>query len=249
MNPAASMVEARNLGKTYPEGKVVALTDISFTVAKGEFISIIGPSGCGKSTLIKIIGDIIEPTAGSVTIDGLDARQARLNGKFSFVFQNPVLLPWRTVLENVTLPLEIIRDGARDPGDLLKMFGLEGFEKRYPAQLSGGMKQRVALARALTFNPQVLFMDEPFGAVDELNRAVLNLDLARIWQQIGVTVFFVTHSISEAVFLSDRVFVLSARPARLKDIVPISFPRPREKALQETEPFQAIVKALREKLG
>jgi len=242
------MVEARNLGKTYPDGRVVALRDISFSVTKGEFISIIGPSGCGKSTLIKIIGDIIEPSEGSVSVDGLDARQARLKGKFSFVFQNPVLLPWRTVIENVTLPLEIMHDGVRDPGVLLRMFGLEGFEPRYPSQLSGGMKQRVALARALTFNPQVLFMDEPFGAVDELNRAVLNLDLARIWQQIGVTVFFVTHSISEAVFLSDRVFVLSARPATLKDIMQIPFPRPREKHLTETEPFQELVKCLRKKL-
>ncbi len=242
------MVEARNLGKTYPDGKVQALQDISFTVAKGEFISIIGPSGCGKSTLIKIIGDIIEPTEGSVHVDGLNARQARLKGMFSFVFQNPVLLPWRRVIENVCLPLEILHAKARDPRDLLRMFGLEGFEDRYPSQLSGGMQQRVALARALTFDPQILLMDEPFGAVDELNRAVLNMDLARIWQQISVTVFFVTHSISEAVFLADRVFVLSARPARLKEIVPVPFPRPREKQLKESEQFQTIVKSLREKL-
>ena len=244
----AQMVEVKNLGKTYPRGKVVALQDISFTVAKGEFISIIGPSGCGKSTLIKMLGDIIEPSEGSVQVNGFNAREARLKGLFSFVFQNPVLLPWRRVIENVSLPLEILHNGTRDPGGLLQKFGLEGFEDRYPSELSGGMKQRVALARALTFDPQVLFMDEPFGAVDELNRAVLNQDLARIWQQIGVTVFFVTHSISEAVFLSDRVFVLSARPGRLKDILQVRFPRPREKQLQETEEFQEIIKCLRQKL-
>lgn len=242
------MVEVKKLGKTYPRGKVVALQDISFTVAKGEFISIIGPSGCGKSTLLKIIGDIIEASEGSVNVDGLEARQARLKGMFSFVFQNPVLLPWRRVVENVSLPLEILHKQTRDPRTLLRMFGLLGFEDRYPAELSGGMKQRVALARALTYDPQILCMDEPFGAVDELNRAALNLDLARIWQEIGVTIFFVTHSISEAVFLSDRVLVLSARPGRLKNTVSVPFSRPRERGIQETAQFQEIVKCLRQEL-
>ncbi len=242
------MVEVNNLGLVYPAGKVHALDNISFTVAKGEFISIIGPSGCGKSSLIKIIGDIIEPTEGSVRVNGFTAHEARLKGMFSFVFQNPVLLPWRRVIENVSLPLEILQKEARDPRDLLRKFGLQGFEDRYPAELSGGMKQRVALARALTFNPQILLMDEPFGAVDELNRSALNLDLVRIWQEIDVTVCFVTHSISEAVFLSDRIFVLSARPAYLKDVLQVPFPRPREKHLQETKEFQEIVKCLRQKL-
>ncbi|MCE5228562.1 ABC transporter ATP-binding protein [bacterium] len=248
MTAHEQIVEAVNLSKTYPDGKVQALKDISFSVAKGEFISIIGPSGCGKSTLIKILGDITEPSMGTVRVNGLNARQARLKGMFSFVFQNPVLLPWRRVIENVSLPLEILHNGTRDPNSLLRVFGLEGFENAYPAQLSGGMKQRVALARALTFNPKILLMDEPFGAVDELNRAALDLDLARIWQEIGVTVFFVTHSISEAVFLADRVFVLSARPARLKTVLNISFPRPRNKELQETEPFQEVVRCLRKEL-
>lgn len=242
-----NMLEVKNVGMVYPGG-VRALDDVSFEVRKGEFVSITGPTGCGKSTVLKIIGDLIEATEGRVKVNGMDAHKARLKGMFSFDFQNPVLLPWRTVLENVALSLEIMHNEARDPRELLRMFGLRGFEDRYPSELSGGMKQRVALARALTFNPQVLLMDEPFGAVDELNRAVLNLDLLRIWQEIGVTILFVTHSISEAVFLSDRVFVFSARPARLKDIVPVTFPRPREKSLQETEPFQAIVKSLREKL-
>lgn len=242
------MVVAQDVTKSYNRVKILALKDISFTARKGEFISIIGPSGCGKSTLLKIIGDIIEPTHGTVQIDGIDAREARFKHTFSFVFQNPVLLPWRTVLQNVNLPLEILHQPARDPESLLAMFGLKGFENRYPSELSGGMRQRAALARALTFDPKVLLMDEPFGAVDELNRDVLNLDLARIWQQIGVTVFFVTHSISEAVFLSDRVFVMSARPGRLKQIIPINFPRPRFNDLKESEQFQSIVKCLREML-
>jgi NitT/TauT family transport system ATP-binding protein len=248
MNAALPMVRAKNLSMIYPDGKVAALRDVSFTVAKGEFVCIIGPSGCGKSTLIKLLGDILEPTAGSVSIDGLDARRARLAGKFSFCLQNPVLLPWRTALANAQLPCEVMRNGARDPRELLRMFGLEGFEDMYPSQLSGGMKQRVALARALAFDPEVLLLDEPFAAVDELTRAALNRDLMRIWQQIGVTVFLVTHNIIESVFLASRVFVLSARPGSLKDIVEVPFARPRVTPLSETGPFQELVKRLREAL-
>ncbi len=250
MSADSAMVEVVNVSKSYNSGNgvVQALSHISFSVAKGEFVSIIGPSGSGKSTLIKIIGDILEPSEGTVTVAGLDAHEARQKGIFSFVFQNPVLLPWRRVMENVRLPLEILGRQSRDPAHLLEMVGLAGFENRYPKELSGGMQQRVALARALTFDPQVLLMDEPFGAADELTRDSLNNQLLGIWQKIGVTILFITHSISEAVFLSDRVIVLSPRPAVVKEMLEVRFPRPRENPLKETPPFQEVVKFLRERL-
>ena len=244
------MVEVKNVGQTYlsKAGPVPALRDITFSVSKGEFISIIGPSGCGKSTLIKIIGDIISPSEGSVFVHGLTARDARMKGMFSFVFQNPVLLPWRRVRENVSLPLEILGRKGRDPRALLEMVGLAGFEERYPWELSGGMRQRAALARGLVFDPEILLMDEPFASVDEMTRSTLNFELLRLWQEIGVTILFITHSISEAVALSDRVLVLSSRPARIKDLVTIPFPRPRDNAVKQTAAFQEVVRCLKEKL-
>ncbi len=229
--------------------EVAALEGLSFSATEGEFISIIGPSGSGKTTLLRIIGNLLEPTSGRVTIDGMSARQARLDGTFSYVFQNPVLLPWRTVLENVRLPNEILHRQARDPLELLRMVGLEATASQYPSELSGGMQQRVALARALTFDPKILLMDEPFGALDELTRNVLNRELVTTWQEIGVTIFFITHSISEALFLADRVVVLSGRPAKVEHIQEVPFPRPREEAIRETQRFQEIVRCLREKLA
>jgi len=245
------MIEIKGVSKTYrsARGEVHSIEDISFSVNPGEFVSIIGPSGCGKSTLLKIIGDIIEPTAGSVTVDGFASRQARLKGMFSYVFQNPVLLPWRRVIENVRLPLEILPAHSRDPLDLLRMVGLEGFENRYPSELSGGMQHRAALARALTFDPQILLMDEPFGAVDEFTRDKLNVELLEIWSKIKVTIFFITHSVSEAVFLSDRVLLLGGRPAHIKQFAEISFPRPRDNALKDSPQFQEVVRCLREELS
>jgi NitT/TauT family transport system ATP-binding protein len=244
------MVEVTNIGKLYDTGNgaVQALKGVSFSATQGEFVSIIGPSGCGKSTLMKIVGDIIDPTEGHVTVGGRTAHEARLKGTFSFVFQNPVLLPWRRVIENVHLPLEILGRQSRDPLHLLDMVGLASSGKLYPKELSGGMQQRVALARALTFDPQVLLMDEPFGAVDEFTRDSLNRQLLEIWQKIRVTVLFITHSISEAVFLSDRVIVLGGRPASVRQILEVPFPRPRQSPLKETEPFQEVVKSLREEL-
>lgn len=246
----SAIVTLSGIGKTYvsSEREVRALNNVSFSVTKGEFISIIGPSGCGKSTLVKIVGDLVSPTEGSVTVNGLTARQARQQGLFSWVFQNPVLLPWRRVLDNVSLPLEILRREARDPVQLLNMVGLQGFEHQYPRELSGGMQQRVALARALTFDPLLLLMDEPFGALDEFTRNGLNLELLRIWREIDVTILFITHSISEAVFLSDRVIVLSARPGTVKEIVSVPLPRPRDAALRQSEGFQEIVNCLSQKL-
>lgn len=245
------VVEVKNLQKVYQtmNGTINAISDISFSSTGAEFIAIIGPSGSGKSTLIKIIGDIIEPSAGSVTVNGLSSRQARLQGMFSFVFQNPVLLPWRRVVDNVRLPLEILHREARPPAHLLQLVGLGKCQDLYPKELSGGMQQRVALARALTFNPEVLLMDEPFGSLDELTRNQLNLELLRIWEESGVTIFFITHSIAEAVFLADRVFLLSPRPATLEQVLKVPFTRPRVESLRESSDFQRVVRCLREKLN
>lgn len=244
------MIEVINLGKSYrtANGDIHAIKDLSYSVNRGEFISIIGPSGCGKTTLLKLLGDLIEPTLGSIIIDGKTSRQARVDRMFSFVFQKSVLLPWRKVIDNVRLPLEILKCRGRNPSELLRLVGLAGHENQYPHELSGGMQQRVALARALTFDPQILLMDEPFAAVDEFTRDALNLELLRIWREIGVTIFFVTHSISEAVFLADRVFVLTPRPAKIDYILDVPFSRPRELPLKESKKFQEIVRCLREKL-
>jgi len=245
------MIEAKDVGHTYAtvHGTVRAIHGVSFSAAKGEFLAILGPSGCGKTTLLKIIGDLVEPTEGSVTVNGISAHDARIKGMFSYVFQNPVLLPWRRVKDNVALPLEILHRESRSPADMLRMVGLEGCENLYPKELSGGMQQRVALARALTFDPQVLLLDEPFGALDELTRNTLNLELLRIWQEIGVTTFLVTHSISEAAFLADRILVLSARPAKVEQLLEVPFKRPRETCLRESDDFLDLMKCLREKLN
>lgn len=244
------MIEIRKLGKTYESGSgvVAALDDVSFAISEGEFVSIIGPSGCGKTTLIKLIGDLIKPTSGRVSIDGLPAREARLKQTFSFVFQNPVLLPWRTILDNVRLPMEILHRGARDPVELLGKLGLGDFIDSYPNELSGGMQQRVALARALTFDPKVLLMDEPFSKVDEFTRNDLNHLLLSIWKETGVTILFVTHSVEEAVYLSDRVVVLTQRPGRVADVVGVPAGRPRDPESKDTRVFQELVTCLRQKL-
>lgn len=244
------MIELCEISQFYKSknGGVGALSNVSFSISTGQFVSIIGPSGCGKTTLLKVIGNLVEPTKGSVSVNGLTARQARLKGMFSFAFQNPVLLPWRRVIDNVRLPLEITHQGSRDPIELLHMLGLEGFENKYPNELSGGMQQRVALARALTFDPVVLLMDEPFGALDEFTRNDLNLQLLKIWKEIKVTILFITHSIAEAVFLSDKVIVLTERPASVEDIVTVPFERPRKPEIKETTKFQEMVKCLRLKL-
>jgi NitT/TauT family transport system ATP-binding protein len=230
----------------------LALNHISFSVAAGEFIAIVGPSGCGKSTLLKILGDLIYPSSGHVNVNGESAGSARASGKFSYVFQNPVLLPWRSIVDNIRLPLEVLgarRNGYRDPSDLLEIMGIKDAGNLFPDQLSGGMKQRVALARALSFNPDLLMMDEPFGAVDELTRDVLNLELLRIWSEIRVTILLVTHSIAEAVFLADRVIVLSKAPGTIRKVIEVSFSRPRDAALRETAAFQELARWVRDELG
>jgi NitT/TauT family transport system ATP-binding protein len=219
------------VGAQGTQGPLEALRDVSLEVMAGEFVTVIGPSGCGKSTLLRLAADIVRPTSGSVRICGQPPAAARRARAYSMVFQDPALLPWRTVRENVELPLEIggappltRRAAAQQAIDLV---GLSGFERARPAQLSGGMRQRTAIARALTLSPQVLLMDEPFSAVDELTRDRLNLELMDLWQRTGAAVLFVTHSIEEAVFLSDRVIVLTRRPGQVAASFTVDLPRPR----------------------
>jgi NitT/TauT family transport system ATP-binding protein len=231
---------------------MTALTGIDLDLRRGEFVSLIGPSGCGKSTLLRLIGDLTQPTAGSVSENGKPAPQARLDRDYGMVFQAPVLFDWRTVEENVRLPLELTGQerSARDArvAEMLELVELPDFARHYPYQLSGGMQQRVAIARALTFSPAILLMDEPFGALDEMTRERMNSEVLRIWEQTGITVVFVTHSIPEAVFLSSRVVVMSARPGRITQIVEIDLPRPRGLETRESRRYFEMVTEVREAL-
>jgi len=241
-------IEINHLDFSYDNGMEI-FKNLSLTIKKGEFISIVGPSGCGKSTLIRLIGDLIKPSKGNIIVDNKSNIIAREQGKFSFVFQNPVLLPWRKVKDNVNLPSEILISGEHyNTIELLNMVGMKGKEKLYPHQLSGGMQQRVAIARALSYKPSVLLMDEPFSAVDEFTRRALNKELLRIWNEIGVTIIFITHSISEALFLSDRVFVLSSNPSKIKMVYTVPFSRPRDESLVESSKFIESIKCLRKEL-
>jgi NitT/TauT family transport system ATP-binding protein len=249
--PVVAIVGA---GKTFGVGptSLTALEGIDLTIGSGEFVSLIGPSGCGKSTLLRLIGDLTAPTTGEIRVNGKPARQARLDRDYGMVFQAPVLMDWRTVDRNIELPLEIMgfskAERARRSADLLRLVELEGFERKHPWQLSGGMQQRVAIARALAFDPQLLLMDEPFGALDEMTRERMNLELMRIWSTTGTTVVFVTHSIPEAVFLSTRVVVMSARPGRISRVVDIDLPHPRTVETRERERYFELVTAVREAL-
>lgn len=241
-------IEIKNLSFTYDSG-IEIFKNLSLNIQQGEFISIVGPSGCGKSTLIRLIGDLLKPNEGKIIVDGQLNSQVRSKGEFSFVFQNAVLLPWRTVEENISLPSEILNEKEHyAPLELLDIVGLKGKEKMYPHELSGGMQQRVAIARALSFKPSVLLMDEPFSAVDEFTRKVLNLELLRIWEETGVTIVFITHSINEAIFLSDRVFILSASPSTVKMDYHVPFNRPREENLEESIEFIRSKKCLQKEL-
>jgi NitT/TauT family transport system ATP-binding protein len=242
------------LGKTFGDGAtgVTALDGIDLTIASGEFVSLIGPSGCGKSTLLRLIGDLTTPTRGTIEVNGKPARRARLDRDYGMVFQAPVLMDWRSVTKNIELPLEVMgwrpADREARSAELMKLIELEGFEGRHPWQLSGGMQQRVAIARALAFDPKLLLMDEPFGALDEMTRERMNLELMRIWGRTRTTVVFVTHSIPEAVFLSTRVVVMSARPGRIARIVDIDLPQPRTADTRETERYFELVTVVREAL-
>jgi len=232
------------------EGRTVeALRDIDLSVRRGEFVSLIGPSGCGKSTLLRIVGDLVTPSAGTVTVNDKPARRARLDRDYGMVFQAPVLFDWRTVQKNVELPLEIIGapapDRAAKARAMLDLVELSDFGGQRPWQLSGGMQQRVAIARALALDPAILLMDEPFGALDEMTRERMNLELHRIWKQTGTTVVFVTHSIPEAVFLSTRVVVMSPRPGRIHTVVPIDLPLDRSVETREMVRYFELVTQFR----
>jgi len=251
MSAAESVVEIQGLTKSFRTG-VTALQDIDLDIAPGEFISLIGPSGCGKSTLLRIIGDLVEPTSGSLSVNGKTAHQARVDHDYGIVFQDAVLYDWRTVQRNVSLPLELLGwDRAKRKErvrEMLELVELTGFESSRPWQLSGGMQQRVSIARALSFEPALLLMDEPFGALDEMTRERLNLELLAIWRKLGSTVVFVTHSISEAVFLSTRVVVMSPRPGRIAGVVDIDLPAERAVETHEDPRFFELVTEVRELL-
>jgi NitT/TauT family transport system ATP-binding protein len=246
-----SVVAIRGVSKEF-KGGTVALQDIDLEIEQGEFVSLIGPSGCGKSTLLRVIGDLIEPSGGSVSVNGKPARQARRDHDYGIVFQDAVLYNWRTVAKNVALPLELARwdrekrqERVREMLDLVE---LRGFADHHPWQLSGGMQQRVSIARALSFDPSLLLMDEPFGALDEMTRERLNAELLRIWQASGSTVVFVTHSIAEAVFLSTRIVVMSARPGRISSVIPVDLAQPRTQATREDPRFFELATEVREAL-
>ncbi|GGR64546.1 sulfonate ABC transporter ATP-binding lipoprotein [Deinococcus seoulensis] len=247
------IVSIRDLQKVFPVpgGETVALKDANLSIQKGEFISLIGPSGCGKTTLLRLMADLEQPTGGELLIAGRPADEARRERQYGYVFQAPALMEWRTVLKNVLLPLEVMNvpgDRVARAREMLKLVGLEKFERNYPWQLSGGMQQRVSIARALAFDPPLLFMDEPFGALDEITREHLNLELLRLWRETGKTVIFVTHSIPEAVFLSTRVVVMTARPGRIEGIVDIDLPHPRSDDTREDPRFFTLATEIRELL-
>lgn len=242
------LIDAKNVSHFY--NSLHALDDINLEVKEGEFVSVVGSSGCGKTTLLKILGGLLAPTSGELGVNGNSIDVAVKRRDFGFVFQNPVLLPWRNVLQNIELPLEVIGDKTplAESEKMLELVGLEDFGNYYPNALSGGMKQRVAIARALVFNPDILLMDEPFGALDELIRERLNLKLLRVWQETRKTIVFVTHSISEAVFLSNRVIMLSERPAKVISAREIDLPFPRTSETWQTKEYFQHVTWLRKQL-
>jgi NitT/TauT family transport system ATP-binding protein len=253
---SVSSIEFEQVTKIYPGGggPVTALSEVSLQIAAGEFIALIGPSGCGKSTLMRLIGDLEQPSSGAVRVKGKSPEQARRDRDYGIVFQAPVLYDWRTVRKNVELPLEIMGRpaGARRERaqSLLGLVGLGDFADSYPHQLSGGMQQRAAIARALSFEPAILLMDEPFGALDEITRERLQLELLNIWSSAAPrpTVVFVTHSIPEAVFLADRVVVMSPRPGRIERVISVDLARPRRFETREEPRFFALLTEVRESL-
>lgn len=245
----------------YDGGELEVFRDLSLHIKDGEFLSILGPSGCGKSTLLRVVGGLLDFSSGSVLIGKETPNEARKHKALGYVFQNPVLFGWRTVLDNVLLPAEIFSEQRTDNGgpdrkdwlkvaqEMIEFVGLKGFEKAYPSQLSGGMQSRVAIARALSYHPDILLMDEPFGDLDEMTRDHMNSELLALWEEKRSTIVFVTHSIHEAIYLSDRVVVLSQRPCRVKETLQIDIPRPREADMVSTKPYLNCMRQLRHALG
>lgn len=248
-------VQVQNASVVYQtaDTPVHALSDIDLDIAEGEFVSLIGPSGCGKTTLMRVIADLEHISAGNVLVNGVSPHDARLARAYGYVFQAPALFPWRTVLANVTLPLQILGKGRAEARQIavehLERVGLKGFEGKYPWQLSGGMQQRVSIARALSFEPKILMMDEPFGALDEITRDRLNEQLQQLWQRERRTVVFVTHSIAEAVYLSTKIVVMSPRPGRIVKVINSPLPDERHLGLRDTAEFNAVAHEVREALA
>jgi NitT/TauT family transport system ATP-binding protein len=244
-------VRCRNLRVRFftPRRAITALQGLSLDVPAGEFLTLLGPSGCGKSTFLRVVADLIQPDDGEVRVFGAAPEAARLRRDIGFVFQDPALLPWRTALANVELPLQVavkhVRRAQATPRELLEMVGLKGSEQAYPQELSGGMRQRVAIARALASDPKILLMDEPFGALDEITRDRLNEELRRVWRELGLTVLFVTHSIHEAAYLGQRILMMAANPGRVRAIVPVDLPTERTLAIRESPRFVALAAELR----
>ena len=248
--PKRLVVDAENISLTFEtaDGKVDALSNVSLKVGEGEFVSFIGPSGCGKTTMLRVIADLQQPTSGSLRVNGMSAEAARLARSYGYVFQAPALFPWRSIEKNLKLPLEIMGFSEAEQQraeHYLSLVNLTGFERKFPWQLSGGMQQRVSIARALSFDPALLLMDEPFGALDEIVRDHLNEQLLQLWRTMGKTVLFVTHSIPEAVFLSSRIVVMSPRPGRIIDIIDCNFPPDRSLEIRETPEFLKIAQRVR----
>ena len=249
--PQRLAIDVRNVSLTFEtaDGKVDALSNVSLQIADGEFVSFIGPSGCGKTTMLRVIADLQQPTGGTLLVNGMSAEQARLARRYGYVFQAPALFPWRTIEKNLKLPLEVMgfsdSEQQQRAARYLALVNLTGFERKFPWQLSGGMQQRVSIARALSFDPALLLMDEPFGALDEIVRDHLNEQLLQLWDKTGKTVLFVTHSIPEAVFLSSKIVVMSPRPGRIIDIIDCNFPRDRTLEIRETPEFLKIAQRVR----
>ncbi len=248
------VIETSDLSLTFEtgDGPVHALSDVSLTINKGEFVSLIGPSGCGKTTLLRVIADLEQPTQGSISINGISPHEARLKRAYGYVFQAPALYLWRTIGKNIALPLEIMGFSKEERAERvrkgLELVNLTGFEKKFPWQLSGGMQQRASIARALSFDPDLLLMDEPFGALDEIVRDKLNEQLLRLWEKTQKTVVFVTHSIPEAVFLSTKIIVMSPRPGKIHDVIDCNFPVDRTLDIRETPEFLDVANRVRQGL-
>ena len=246
-----TVIEARDLGVTFKSDghETVALTDVNLAIRKGEFVSLIGPSGCGKTTLLRLIADLTQATGGSLTVNGMAPSEARQQRAYGYVFQAPALYPWRNVERNVMLPLEVMglsrEEQRRRAARVLELVGLVEFRRRFPWQLSGGMQQRASIARALSFEPSLLLMDEPFGALDEITRDGLTLHLHQLWARTGLTAVFVTHSVPEAVFLSTRIVVMSSRPGRVVSVIESPLPRERDLDVRETPAFLSVAHAVR----
>jgi len=254
MPPSDTVVSARDLGLTFQtaDGPVTALTGVDLSVGKGDFVSFIGPSGCGKTTFLRVIADLEKPTSGTITVNGMTPEEARRQRAYGYVFQAAALYPWRTIEKNIALPLEIMGYSKEDRqariARMLDLVNLSGFGKKYPWQLSGGMQQRASIARALAFDADLLLMDEPFGALDEIVRDHLNEQLLKLWAATQKTICFVTHSIPEAVYLSTKIVVMSPRPGRVTDIIESPLPKDRPLGIRETPEFLEIAHRVREGL-